>query len=217
MAVERVEPTRRGRGRPRLLTASDVAAAGLRVLDQAGLDGLTIAAVADDLGVSSATPYSYFDSKEALLNAVADLVIGEIPAPSPGGGLQRAREFLRSMHVALLEHPAVPRMLADRTVTGAGAVRSQEILLCTLADAGLADAECVVAYRVLLSYVTGFTQRRIIFERDPGSETERRHRLGELSRDHHPTLHRMLPLLDVRMSMDDFDLGLDQLLSRYRP
>jgi AcrR family transcriptional regulator len=189
--------------------------AGLRVLDRAGLEGLTIAAVAEELGVSNATPYSYFDSKDALLNAIADQVIGSVPEPTAGPGLARAREFARSLHRALLGHPAVPRMLADRTVTGPGAARSQEILLTALADAGLHDAECVVAYRVLLSYLTGFTQRRIAFETDPARESDRHRALEELSRDRFPTLRRMLPLLDVRMSDAEFDLGLDQLLSRY--
>lgn len=186
------------------------------MLDRVGLDGLTMAAVADELGVSVATPYSYFPSKDALLNAIADLVIGAVPEPDLQG-LDGVREFIRSLHLALLDHPAVPEMLASRTVTGAGAARSQEILLAALADVGLDTTECVVAYRLLLSYLTGFTQRRIAFERNPAAETERRRTLEELSCDRFPTLHRMLPELDARMSMAEFDLGLDQLLSRYRP
>lgn len=210
----------RGRGRPRLLDADAIVAAGLAVLDREGLDGLTMAAVADELGVSVATPYSYYASKGALCNDIADRLIGGVAdrastAPGRPPGLPRVREVIRDLHRELLAHPGVAQLLATRTVTGPGAAHGQEILLSAFEHAGLSAVECVVGYRTTLSYLTGFSHRRISFERDPAAEQSRREELEALSRDRYPTLHRLLPHLDAHMTMDDFDRGLDHLLSRF--
>ena len=206
----------RGRGRPRLLEVGEIVAAGLAILDRDGLEGLTMAAVAEELGVSVATPYSYYGSKAALCNDIADRLIGAVAGRASAlRGLPRVRELIRDLHRELLAHPGVAQLLATRTVTGPGAAHGQEILLGSLEHAGLRPTDCVVGYRTILSYLTGFSHRRISFERDPAAEQARRDQLQALSRDRFPTLHRMLPLLDAHMSMDDFDRGLDHLLSRF--
>jgi AcrR family transcriptional regulator len=206
----------RGRGRPRLLDIGAIVGAGLAILDRDGIDGLTMAAVAEELGVSVATPYSYYASKGALCNDIADQLIGAVAdRASDLEGLPRARELIRELHSELLAHPGVVQLLANRTVTGPGAAHAQEILLSGLVHAGWPTTDCIVGYRTLLSYLTGFLQRRISFERDPAAEQARRDELEALSRDRFPTLHRMLPELDAHMSMDDFDRGLDHLLSRF--
>lgn len=206
----------RGRGRPRVLDIGAIIGAGLAILDRDGIDGLTMAAVAGELGVSVATPYSYYPSKAALCNDIADRLIGGVAErASDREGLPRARELIRDLHRELLAHPAVAQLLAGSTVTGPGAAHGQEILLSAFDQAGWSTADCIVGYRTLLSYLTGFSQRRISFERDPAAEQARRDQLEALSRDRYPTLHRMLPELDAHMSMDDFDRGLDHLLSRF--
>ncbi|HTK68004.1 MAG TPA: TetR/AcrR family transcriptional regulator [Pseudonocardia sp.] len=209
-------PPSRGRGRPRLLDPDAIVAAGLAILDRDGIDGLTMAAVAGELGVSVATPYTYYGSKDSLCNDIVDQLIGGVAArASDLDGLARARELIRELHCELLAHPAVAQLLATRTVTGPGAAHGQEILLAAFVQAGWSARDCVVGYRTLLSYLLGFSQRRISFERDPAAELSRRDELEALSRDRFPTLHRMLPELDAHMSMDDFDRGLDHLLSGF--
>jgi AcrR family transcriptional regulator len=51
-----------------------------RLLDQGGIDSLTTNAVAEKAGVSIGTVYQYFDSKQAILNALADREIEALAA-----------------------------------------------------------------------------------------------------------------------------------------
>jgi AcrR family transcriptional regulator len=51
-----------------------------QLLDQGGIDSLTTNAVAEKAGVSIGTVYQYFDSKQAILNALADREIEALAA-----------------------------------------------------------------------------------------------------------------------------------------
>src|ERR1700739_4842661 len=71
---------RRGRpGRRAILDAEQVIDAALAILDADGLEGVSFRRLSADLGVSHMTLYGYFDSKEALLEA---LVARTLAVPS---------------------------------------------------------------------------------------------------------------------------------------
>jgi TetR/AcrR family transcriptional regulator, tetracycline repressor protein len=57
-------------GRRAILEVEQVIDAALAILDADGLEGVSFRRVSADLGVSHMTLYGYFDSKEALLEAL---------------------------------------------------------------------------------------------------------------------------------------------------
>ena len=61
---------------------ADVVERAIAVLDETGLDGLSMRAIAGDLGVQVGALYHHFDNKAALLAAVADEILrrGHRPA-----------------------------------------------------------------------------------------------------------------------------------------
>jgi AcrR family transcriptional regulator len=78
---EAVPEARPRRGRPPQISAEDILTAAANRLD----GDWTVASVAAELGVSDAAIYRYFPSKKALLAAVSDRVLAEMPLPAYDG------------------------------------------------------------------------------------------------------------------------------------
>jgi AcrR family transcriptional regulator len=72
------KPGHRKRRSPALpLTREHVVRAALKLLDEVGLDGLTVRRLADDLGVQNPALYWHFRDKHELLDEMASTVIGD--------------------------------------------------------------------------------------------------------------------------------------------
>ena len=69
-------------GRRALLDVEHVIDVALAILDADGLDAVSFRRLSADLGVSHMTLYGYFDSKEALLEALVARTIA-VPSPRP--------------------------------------------------------------------------------------------------------------------------------------
>src|SRR4051794_24523000 len=67
------------------LDAARIAAAALAVADKTDVDGFTMRAVADVLGVSAMALYHHVPDKAGLVKLVADAVLTECPLPNPTG------------------------------------------------------------------------------------------------------------------------------------
>ena len=69
--------------RPRqpLISRSAAAAAALRIIDEEGLDALSLPRLARDIGVSAPSLYHHFEDKSAILAAVSRAIVAEIKVP----------------------------------------------------------------------------------------------------------------------------------------
>lgn len=105
-------PTTRG-PRPRV-TVDDLTAAAVALADGAGLPGLTLSAVAGELGLTTTALYRYVESKEALVELVADVAVGE-PVDLGDGAWQ---EQVHAWSAALLGRHLAHPWLTEVTPTG---------------------------------------------------------------------------------------------------
>ena len=98
----------------RQLDQAQVVHAALELLDQVGLDELTMRRLASQLGVKAASLYRHVKDKEELLALLGDEISGEIPLVSPSGSW---REQLTAMawnvRRGLLAHRDAARVLAS--------------------------------------------------------------------------------------------------------
>lgn len=69
---------RAGRPATPLITRDSAARAALKLIDRAGLDALSLQAVAGELGVSAPSLYHHFRDKEELLAEVARCLLAEV-------------------------------------------------------------------------------------------------------------------------------------------
>jgi AcrR family transcriptional regulator len=118
-------------GRPRtpLLSQGLIRDTALAIIDEHGLAALSMRRLAEALHVQAASLYSHFATKEQVLDAVADRVVGEVDTSGFDGGDWRAglTTWARSYHGALAAHPNAVPLIAS------GAGRRERFL--SMADA----------------------------------------------------------------------------------
>jgi AcrR family transcriptional regulator len=123
------------------LSRDAVIDAALDMLDTAGVDGLSMRALADRLGVKAASLYWHIRDKEQLLEMMAETVLNriEVPATPPGW-----RPQVTAACAALAEMLSEHRAWAAVVLGSLPAVRRSGLtrdLMRVLRLAGLADSE----------------------------------------------------------------------------
>jgi AcrR family transcriptional regulator len=142
------------------LTPERIVQAALRISDTEGdLDGLTVRRLATDLGVGAMTLYSYFRSKDEILDAVADHVLGgmALPAAPDATPADALRAVGYGFFTMMREHPSVVRILANRVTDSRTALRgAMEGCLRRLVDGGIPASAAAHCYGFLITYAMGF-------------------------------------------------------------
>lgn len=153
------QPVRRRVGRPPIPTERIVQAA-LAVIDAGGAEGLSMRAVAAQLGSSTATLYRHFPDRGALTDAVVDHVIGEIDLDAEeirsGGWKAGCRKIATDYFDALGRHRGVALVLADRTPIGPNGSAVRERWLALMLAEGFAVDVAVKSGATMSTFVQGY-------------------------------------------------------------
>ncbi|WP_020668580.1 TetR/AcrR family transcriptional regulator C-terminal domain-containing protein [Amycolatopsis nigrescens] len=141
------------------LNQATVLAAAVELLDEVGLDELSTRRLAARLGVRVGALYWHYANKQALLDAIADQIIGDAAAvPLPGGDQdERLRVIATAQREAMLAHPDGARLIATMSAPGPQGRTFYQRPIAVLREAGLSEATAEVGTDVLTSYVNGFT------------------------------------------------------------
>jgi AcrR family transcriptional regulator len=98
----------------------------IAVVDEHGPAGLTMRSLAQVLGVGPMALYTYFRSKDELLDAVRDRVLRELPQAADGPWDARLREVATALYRLLVAHPALTHLFATRPLAGHEAAEATE-------------------------------------------------------------------------------------------
>ncbi|MGK5631697.1 TetR/AcrR family transcriptional regulator C-terminal domain-containing protein [Streptomyces sp. URMC 123] len=139
-----------------------IARASLKLLQDVGLDGLTMRAIADELGVRAPTLYWHIKNKQQLIDAMATLVFVEaverLEAPRQGQSWEDwLADWARHLRQVMLSYRDGARVLAGTHVDHPAMHRTLELILRTLRDAGFTLREAARGLPVLLHYTIGYT------------------------------------------------------------
>ena len=154
--------------RPRL-NRDAVLTAALTIIDEGGLEACTMRAVAAELGVEAMSLYWHVPNKEALLDGVIELMLGEVEREHLQGGdwSRSLGGFARTFRRVVLRHRNALPLLASRPLGAyASAGRMTERGIASLEAAGFDRTTAIRAARTVTRYVMGFT----LAERRPGPE-----------------------------------------------
>jgi AcrR family transcriptional regulator len=90
--------------------------AAVSLADKAGIDAVSMRALAQELGVVPMALYKHVANKDELIDGMVDVVVGEIDPPVHDADWQSAvRQRIISARQALLRHPWAFRVIASRT------------------------------------------------------------------------------------------------------
>jgi len=155
--VSPVKPHRPRRQRGSL-NREQVVEAALALADEAGLEALSMQSLARRLDCGVMTIYGYVESKEGLLDAIAQRGLRDLrlPRPLPGDAEALLVSWGRALRRTLIEHPSLPVIFLARAVIGPGIFHGVEALLRALGEGGVAPAAGVHAIYAVLIYTTGF-------------------------------------------------------------
>jgi TetR/AcrR family transcriptional regulator, tetracycline repressor protein len=137
-----------------------VADTALRLLNEVGLDGLTLRAIAKELDVKAPALYWHFKDKQALLDEMATRMYRRMVAGTALDPADTWQERLlkenRGLRTALLGYRDGAKVFSGSRFTGADHGREMEAALRVLTSAGFTLAQAVRAARTANAYTIGF-------------------------------------------------------------
>jgi TetR/AcrR family transcriptional regulator, tetracycline repressor protein len=146
---------------PGKLTKPSIVQAAFGLLDDAGMDGLTVRALASRLGVQAPALYWHVPSKQALLDEMATRIwrdIGDVMAGLPAGLPWREVmvTYAATTRAKLLAHRDGAKAFSGTTLTDPVVVRRQENTFASLVRQGFALEDAVRGLLLLHNFTIGF-------------------------------------------------------------
>jgi AcrR family transcriptional regulator len=190
-----------------------VAAEALAMLDEEGVDALSMRRLAERLGVGTMTLYGYVRSKDELLDAAVGAAVAEFAFTPPDGPLRdRLRALAHAVRDVFERHPALPQLRARGPVVQPPMFRMTEPGMQMLLDAGFPPEDAARTFRLLFVYVFG----AMLFGPDtPSAEEQRRARaaLHLLPEDEFPAIAATASHMAASTGgREQFDYALDVIL-----
>jgi AcrR family transcriptional regulator len=207
---------RPARGPRRGLTMERIGAAAIRIAETDGLAALSMRRVAVELGVGTASLYTYLPGKAELEALMADAIGAEDPLPDdwPGGWRAKLEAWARNDHEGYRKHPWVLQLVATASAPGPNLLRWMDSALRVLEGTGLTEAERMAVVESVDAYVRG--QAKLSLDTREPSAAEVRGRdavLGELvDFEPYPALVATLRAGVSPYAADQFEFGLRLLL-----
>ncbi len=141
------------------------------MIDQQGLESLTMRKLAQELGVDPMSLYRHFENKDALLDGVAELLWEEVELPGSDAGWEA---HLRSISTALRDlahaHPHAYALLLNRQVLPPAALRVCDVTLEQLQRAGFEQKRALEITCTVFSYAMGYAMVELSALRPDQSE-----------------------------------------------
>ncbi len=209
-------------GRPRAgeepLTRGRILGAALSLVDQEGIEALSMRRLAKELGVDPMAIYHHLPNKRALLSGLIERVFSEMRVPEPegaGGWRERVRAWARTFREVARAHPRlVPHLASYPEAAAEATLESTEELFAAFEVAGVPPREIVGAVGVVVDYVNGFALAEasgVLGE--PDEQREMMEMLDARPKGELPAMRRTLGALAGEDLGTDFEFGLEVVLA----
>lgn len=225
----RATPTRRG---PKARVAvADLVAAAVRIADADGIEAVSTRRVAEAVGISPMSFYTYIPDKAVLLDLMLDAVAGPAEgtdrAPhrfDPGRWRDNVTFVAREFRAFYLRHPWVLQVGTHRPVLGPNTLRAYEHFLASVDGLGLNEVEMDLCVTMVANYVHGavrdVARTKMVKEQTGMSDDEWWYRIAPfletLDFSAYPVANRVGPVVGELYGLGDadraFDFGLERLL-----
>jgi len=134
----------------------------LRLLDEVGLDGLTVRRLAAELGVQSPALYWHVRTKQELLDGMADAIV-QAPGMGPPDPAEPWQDWLRrrarGYRRSLLAHRDGARVVTSAQWLDPTTIKMFDAELAGMAECGFTPVLALHTITAVTNYVTGFVLR----------------------------------------------------------
>lgn len=204
------------------LSRERVVAAAVALADEKGEAGVTMRAIAAQLGVEAMSLYNHVSGRDDILDGMVDAVFGEIDLPQATDWKQAMRERADSARAALRRHPWAVGLMDSRSQPGPATLRHHDAVLGALRAAGFSVPMAAHAFSVIDSYLYGFVLQELSLPFSSSDELDEVAEgiMREMPADAYPHLtelmieHALQPGYDYG---DEFAFGLSLILDALQP
>ncbi|HEX7816908.1 TetR/AcrR family transcriptional regulator C-terminal domain-containing protein [Dyella sp.] len=160
-----------------------VVRAGLELLNEAGLEGLTLRSIAARLGIKAPSLYWRFKSKQDLVDEMATEVLAGLATElSSWGGMGDWRQgcvyFGLALRQALLRYRDGARMVGGTYLSDSSMYGPMESVLAHFQDDGIAPPDAATCLGTIYAYGIGFTlEEQAVIQ--PDGQRDPRYALSE--------------------------------------
>jgi AcrR family transcriptional regulator len=204
-------------GRPAKFTQQQLQAAALALVDEQGLAGLSMRALASALGTGAMTLYNYINERADLEILVVEAVIAEARWSPAGQGEWRdeVQAIATAMWRAVRAHPHTIPLILTRRSRSPAVLEVAEAMLHALARSGLSGHSLLIAFRSVSALVMGFAQAELagpLALQSGESAKATIARFRALPSDRYPRLIEIANAAATSEAESEFRGGLDLLL-----
>jgi TetR/AcrR family tetracycline transcriptional repressor len=158
------------------LTREAIARAGLRLLNEVGLNGLTLRLIGDELGVKAPALYWHVKNKQELLDDVATQMylthIRQLPPPGEGDDwAERLAERARALRRMMLAYRDGAKVFSGTYFTDD--VLPRDTTIEEIVAAGYPPEQAGRVLSTVYNFVTGFTIEQQAVEPMPNERDKR--------------------------------------------
>lgn len=189
--------------------------AAQRVIDDDGLGAFTLRRIGNELGADPTAIYRHFRDKDELVIELADRAFSSVSAPDPALPWQeRLRFLLRGALELYRANAGFATQLSRQPDDTPGLQRIAELVLGTLAEAGLGPHDRAVVYQLATNYAVGsglFISQLALDNGGPEEMPAARRAYAALPPGEYPHCVESAPYLFPDQD-DIYDLGVDMLI-----
>ncbi len=143
-------------GRRRRLSADEIVTEAIELADEQGLEALSMPKLATRLGVGTMTLYGYVQSKEDLLDRIAQRIFQGLCVPDRDDWRQGLSQFFTDFRAAAIAHPSLAQLLATGRVTIPAVFEILETAFQQMVDDGIRIEDAVRTFYAGLTYTIGY-------------------------------------------------------------
>ena len=196
------------------LTAAAILDTAARMIEEHGVESLTMRGLAEQLGVAVTSIYWHVGGRDALMDSLVERLVAEMAhLPMTGDNpLDRIASLARSQRTALIDRQHLLGIAHERDLTPRLFLPAQQALAAQLAELGVTGAEAALILRAVEVHVISSAVMQFSAVRGAKHDEEDPTLWGDDWPDR--------DLVDALQSPTDYDAvfeyGLTALLARYR-
>ncbi|MDO8736884.1 MAG: TetR/AcrR family transcriptional regulator C-terminal domain-containing protein [Thermoleophilia bacterium] len=209
----------RGKSRPGL-TREAIIAAALEIVDEEGLEALSMRHLGSVLKVDPMAIYYHIPNKSALLDGLIEAVMGEIDLSLDDPSLPASERIVLAAHIyrdVMMAHPQAVQVIAINNLNTRESFRPVEYLMDIFLGAGFSPHRALAAVNIFGRFVRGFVLFEVhqIFAEEAAAchgcaPTESLQQL--LPVEEFPRMNEVMASVGALGTVDEFDLGIRALV-----